>query len=509
MECCVCFSDKEYIVKYDTIDFSNLDKCILKSPCNIHYICVTCLRMMMFDFESHQINSDNSNMFCPYPFEPCINDAGFKHVFQNDSLRNLCTSDIEWERFISYADAFRFTGYTIIQCPMLCGDDNICNTPILVENQSIKDMGIGELIVQCDQNSLCQKRFCYYCYDRVGFFDNQCNKCCLNNECQNINTYNYFINKKPQSVISIVEGNQSYLCDEKNYLYFTHEITPEIVIQQVIDLLDDVNTYMICPICKVSLYKTERCNGLKHHQIERCYACGRIGFRTKGLGDHWNCCGNGGCYRFDYDDVVSKYVPQYVCHDFYCSNHEKGDCKDPEHQKGILMLQDFRKKTYIYHILLSLHTSIKYKTYDSLLALISSCQPHNLVYLPYKQSLILVDYDMSSYKDCTEDIMYENIICKPPYETNDNNFKYKGFAISPEEYITKYKIPPPPYFTSITSSIDAIFQPSGLQLESAWRRLIETEITTPLLHGVSNSSNSITRQYDTDTDTESDSASDG
>jgi hypothetical protein len=192
---------------------------------------------------------------------------------------------------------------------------------------------------------------------------------------------------------------------------------------------------MICPICKISLYKTEKCNGLSHHNIERCYACGRIGYKIKGLGEHWSYNGYNGCYRFDTDTYVRENLENYKCLDSVCSNHDIGDCSDPTHQQGIEEMFKSRKKAYIYHGLMSLLTSIRYDVYDELYDKFKN-DKELMDLLPYKQTLKILEIKKERIKDYTEDIVYEYLKLKHPKEIDV--YIDKILYINYEDYLFLY-----------------------------------------------------------------------
>ena len=459
--CCVCFSDSEYIkyinkqtneeyilsladISRDTFVNNFIpDHLLLLSCCKIHYICTTCIRKIVNNYENHPINEDNSHLCCPFPFSDCITDIGFKNVFDHNHIKKLL-SDQEWSNYINYAERYVFPGYTILKCPIQYvatnGTRTTCNSDILIENEQIKTLGMGELIVQCDQNEMCLRRFCYNCTSTINYSETLCYDCKMTYENENPNVYNYYFNKNYNNPITQGSGiittisNLEY--DESSYLFKNYEITEDIAVEQLLQLIKDVNTFIICPICKNSLYKTEKCNGLSHHNLERCYACSRIGFNVKGLGDHWNTNGIGGCYRFDHESFVKKYAPHYICNDNICNNHDKGDCTIQEHQDGIQMLEKIRKKAYVYHVLKSLLPNIRFNVYDKLYESTSNT-PTLLELLPFKQSLVLLTKFKKHNRDYSEDILYQELECENP--TSISEFiTNKLYYIEAQEYFDKH-----------------------------------------------------------------------
>jgi hypothetical protein len=214
------------------------------------------------------------------------------------------------------------------------------------------------------------------------------------------------------------------------------EITIEIATKQILSTMKNIQNQIICGICKISLYKTEKCNGLSHHNLERCYSCSRIGYPIRGLDDHWSLGGVDGCFRFDNDSFVKNYIPEYICNDSVCSNHEKGDCMINEHQIGIEKLNIVRKSAYVYHMLKSLLCDIKFQVYDQLYNICKD-DPELLDFLPYKQTLILLNKFRKQYRSYCEDIVYKQLHCKNVNEIFTNKMEF----VSATEYVQTYTIP--------------------------------------------------------------------
>jgi len=500
VSCCVCFSNNLLISKKLTsteiesqneyLSLSDIepelfindiipDDLLIKSCCNIHYICIKCMRLIVNNYENHPINENNSHLACPYPFEDCVTDIGFKNIFDHNLIKKILKTEKEWNNYISHAERFSFPGYIIIKCPMYTRYGILCNTNILVENDFIKNKPIGDVIINCDQNDKCLRKFCFHCKQNIKYYDNECIDCKTIYENENPNIFNYYLNKNATYSNQTINYNDESDLEseldysESSYLFLNKEITEEIVINQIISLLIDENSYIICPICKNSLYKTERCNGLSHHNLERCYSCGRIGFISKGLIEHWNNKGIEGCFRFDHDTFVKKYIPTYHCTESVCSNHDKGDCIIEEHQDGIKHMYFTRKTAYVYHIFKSLLPNIRLITYDKLYRKLLISYPELLDYLPYKQTLILLDKYKKRYKDYTEDIFYEQLKCIHP--KNISHFiTDKSYYINADEYITEYPI----YSNSNNDEIDKvnseIIYPSN-NVVSNWRNILYTD----------------------------------
>lgn len=441
--CCVCFTEWYYIndgdkdLSLSDIEISYFknniipDQILVKSCCNVHYICIGCIRKLINNYENHVINESNSHFSCPYPFKECVTEIGFKNVFNHNTIKKICLSENEWDSYMTQAERFSFTGFTIIKCPLICYKTNTrCDTNILVENDLIKTTPIGEFIIECSQNIDCLKRFCFNCKQKMHFYENICYDCKTIHENENPNVYNYYFNKNMQENNMICGSNEEYdekifSYEESSYLYLNKEITVEIAIDQILSF----DNHIICGLCKITLYKTEKCNGLSHHNLERCYVCGRIGYPIRGLGEHWNINGIHGCFRFDHDNYIKRNIPEYICNEL-CYSHEKGDCTISNHQYGIEKLQLIRNKGYIYHMIKSLLSELRFIVYDKLYEIFQGKQLLHL--LPYKQTLVLLNKYKKEHLNYSEDIVYSQLCCKNPDEILKNKNEY----LEADEYIS-------------------------------------------------------------------------
>lgn len=353
-ECSICCIEKPityplHLVDIDT-KLNDEDKTFLL-PCNLHYLCVPCLRRMALNFDSHIIGKDHSNLYCPYPF-----NGGCKTVI--DSLTYIDHSHVckvlnpqEEAEFLNYAYAWQFTGFFVEPC-------NACESPLLVEYE-VLDKPIYERIIECDQTLTCvntRHRFCMVCKRTVHSRQNICSVCELVDEYDNPDNYNYYFNKP----IDEEAQTNAYDFSLERYVYKNKEITFEIAAEQIIKLIQDPHSWLICPLCKMAMIKTEKCNALVHHRIERCFACGKIGYNSyRALPDtHWmGSLSEIGCPRF-YNNHYYKMLG-YICVEADCFSHDIGDCKIEEHQTGIQNLERDRHKNYIYHAFKSLSPHIR------------------------------------------------------------------------------------------------------------------------------------------------------
>jgi hypothetical protein len=467
--CCICCTDHPIIRIVGSSEDATLedispedfsegfipDDLLFMSVCRKHYLCTTCIRKIIHQYDSHPINENNSLFSCPYPFEKCQNDMGFSYTYGHHLIKKICRTEREWNDYVRYTEQYAFPGFTMVKCPFPVYLDGICNSIILVENTTLREAEIGHLIISCDQNPRCLKRFCYHCKTTISYSQSTCPECRLRYENEHPDVFNYYFTKDTTTPITeeILDrynpdnphqheddsGYHQLLFDEKDYLYLNKEITHDIAVKTIMTAIRDVHDYMRCAICDVSLYKTEKCNGLSHHGIERCYVCGRIGEKLRGLTNHWSASGIEGCFRFDNDNYVETYLPFYKCREIMCFNHEMGDCEIPEHQVGILSLVNARKCGYVYHMLKSLMPSIRYQVYDTLYDYYNTDEhKEDLYYLPYKQTLLMIEHAKARTRDYSEAVVYYKLGCRAPCDIPEFVTCGKGLTLAPEEYITKY-----------------------------------------------------------------------
>lgn len=449
ISCCVCFKEvhsnnistlTDIAVEDITVDT------IIKSACNKHYICIKCLHTIVTDYTNHPINEHNSHVYCPYPFEDCLTPAGTKNIFEHQTILKIL-DNFEQQQFMFHADRFAFPGYTITTCPctyyVANSLEEVCNYPLLIENELISTANPGDLVVQCHQNEKCCKTFCYHCRTEVSRYERECRICKLTCENANPNIFNRYIVKETsfENVIyNDEEFESSKYFDENEYLYYNREITLEIALEHVTKLIE-YETFCICPICKIHLYKTEKCNGLRHHNIERCYACGRIGTKTGGIHhNHWNPQGINGCFRFDYDQYVHTYIPEYRCNP-NCQSHENGDCQREDHQLGISKLNKIRKKAIIYHFIKSLLPNIRYDLVDIIHDKYLNT-PTAYELLPYKQTFLFLEDYREIMLDYSEETLYDHLNIQHPQTIHE--FTNKSLIIDTQTYMHNYILPPQP-----------------------------------------------------------------
>lgn len=467
-ECCVCFrTAPDNIVSLNDMELQTtldveFEDVVVQSCCGRHVICVRCLRKIALDLENSPINENSSHIPCPYPFEECKTSIGFRCVFSHNAIKNICKNESEWQSYITYAEQYEFPGYTIVKCPLKLLDDTPCNTPALVSNDDIRNIQKGKLVIECNGSPQCWRKYCYWCHSNLSFYRHECFKCIYAHENDNPQAFNYYINK--HAVLSDTLGENAevdsgveFTFNEADYLYRNRELTTDIVITQVEELMNDIHSFMICPVCKASLFKTEKCNGMSHHGIERCYSCGRIGYKVKGLCDHWNPEGFGGCFRFDNDEFVYKFVPEFKCYNEECTSHLLGDCHIEEHQVGISKLLFIRQRACVYHILKSLPSQLFESVYDNLYEKYSGNHLF-LPLLPYKQTFVMLKEFGSRRQDYIEEILYSQLHVAFP------TFVHKNNVIPVSDYMTLYGLKTYSQFDGLSTQDTMLIRSSTSQL---------------------------------------------
>lgn len=510
-ECCICFSEMEIffinkngsendfeILSVNTIKKTLFDNdvipndILLESSCKKHYFCIECIRKIITNYESHPINSDNSVMYCPYPFEECVNDIGFRYIIEDRCIEELLTPD-EYRDYINYTNQYLFPGFELVKCvgkkfDYMSQSFKECTAEILVSIDDIKKTPKGELIVNCDQNEECLKSFCYHCKE-VTYLTRKCETCTFVNENQNPEAYNRYFNKSKLNEDSTLKATDDEDQFDTNKIEFptdfllkNKDVTVELAIEQLLEIIENPFSYMLCCICKTPMYKTEKCNALSHHKIERCYACGRIGDKYIGLGEHWSSTGVGGCPRFMYDSYIIYRLKQFICRENECYSHDMGECQVDDHQDGIKQYHDERIKSIILHSIQSLLPEIRYVVYDKLLEHLTEMDNNTMKFLPYKQTLKLLEKYPMRTCDYTEEIMYEQMgIDLPQVSVGDDKSKVID-DLQPSKQI----LPPYSSYTNYNNStINTTYNPLGI---SAWRQNFERQrlLITPELNNLLN-----------------------
>ena len=354
-ECAVCMLElNDEPEPRELTETSNIThpNTLLWSACHVHCICKGCLVKMATSFgQAHPIGHEHPMIRCPYPFEDCLFDDGQPNYFPHAAIERLL-NDADRDRYIAHAAKFQFPGYEVLSCPRPVANGGKCGAGILVSIESIRSSKAGGLVVFCDQTAQCQRRSCYHCHGLVQRGVDQCDVCLAAQENTNplaLNHYFYRPNKRAG------DGQLALLRNE--------EITPELAINQILEIINSDRLESRCVECLTVLLKTEQCNTLEHCGIERCYSCGRSGTQNQKLGDHWDSMGVSGCPRFDHSvfwNVIGECG--FRCIEGTCYNDELGDCQQSEHANGVRAMIDARKAAHVYHALKSLLAPLRTAT---------------------------------------------------------------------------------------------------------------------------------------------------
>lgn len=343
--CCVCLERKR-----------RLD--MINQPCkkSSHIICKTCIERIV---SAIPISQSNPNIYCQYPWAEC------GHKYKRRSLKVFLKE--KYQLFLAAYMAFRFSGYLVKTCT--------CTGRLLVARDDIEEMGYNVMIC-----GTCDNDICIDCMSSENLMGCVCMSCIYTNEYTNTNSFNYFFYK---------ESGIGGICD---YKIKNIDMTKDIALKQLINRFSPdprVELHIECPICKVSIYKTEQCNGISHCHVEICYSCGKFSDIGVPLADHWSATGSRGCPRFD-QDPFWKTVSDMKCVEGECYGHLIGPCTEQDHLDSILNYQEFRKKQHMYHALKSLLPHVRQSVIHQL--------PENLhKYLPSKNIFVYLDDNPIDY----------------------------------------------------------------------------------------------------------------
>ncbi len=315
-----------------------------------HVICNYCLHHLATSFGgNHPIGPLHAMIPCPYPFDDCVTQiTGLRNYFAHTMVEKILNDD-EIERYRAHVSRYQFPGFELIPCPRPSRYGTTCDAGILVSLDDIRTRAVGRLVIQCDQSITCQRQTCYHCRSLVHRSMDYCESCVISTENANpglSNCYFYRIDK--------VAG------DGKPNLYRNDELTEDIIIQQLLEIIAADRLEIKCTECLTLMFKTELCNTLEHCGIERCYSCGRSATISKKLGDHWDSIGVRGCCRFDssiFWNVMANC--QFKCVETECYGNDIGDCTVEDHQAGIRSMIFMRKKAHIYHAIKSLLPEVR------------------------------------------------------------------------------------------------------------------------------------------------------
>lgn len=344
IECCICLDKKSIINE------------LIIAPCNpSHSICKKCIKTIII---SMPISGADPEITCQYPFSDC------DYVYPRQMIKEVLR-----DKYLLYKTAslqYFHEDFFIRKCIT-------CNGNLLIPELEIGYM--GDNIFLCD---ICEKEFCIDCNSEISSEEPNCILC---------EDFNIYTNPLGPNYYFYKQENKNTIID---YFLKNQEITPTLAAKQICEKIkEEGDVYVNCPVCSITLKKSEQCNGIKHCHVEICYSCGMFSEIGKPLRDHWSAFGDRGCPRWDSDNLWKIEVPDYICLDNQCHSQEQGDCIIQEHQQGLLSMQEFRKKQHVYHQLKSLLPLTRYKTMLLL--------PDNLKkYVPEMKTLEYLDSHSSS-----------------------------------------------------------------------------------------------------------------
>ena len=313
-----------------------------------------CIRKIAIGFENHPIGPQHPLIKCPFPYRDCMSESGIPNYFSHNDIRKIINDEQLYTQYLNHSERYQFPGYEIVKCPrpmiMQNYPSGVCGALILVPIEKTKHLEPGHLIIECDQNPQCNRKSCYHCHSLVRKYgdandlDMFCDYCITSSENTNPRSYNRYFYKDDKK-----------LKDGKWIFYRNEELTSDIVIPQLLEIVESDYGYIKCFECLTVIQKTEQCNTVTCCKIDRCYACGRSGTPDRDLGDHWDSTGIKGCPRFDYACFWNEWAHcNFECLENECYNQLIGDCDVPEHQYGVKKVIAIRKKAMVYHAIKSL-----------------------------------------------------------------------------------------------------------------------------------------------------------
>lgn len=377
-ECCICMiQESSNVIAFDLnlsdipdeyVELAKTDfsatKFLFQSCCceseefqqQLHYVCSFCIHHLATSFgANHPVGIKNPMIPCPYPFKDCITPTGIPNYFTHTTIERLLNVE-EIDRYRAHVNRYQFPGFELVTCPRPSRYGALCGAGILVSLETIQTTPVGKLIIRCDQSQQCQRFSCYHCHTLIHRTRNSCDYCATSIENTNPKLLNCYFQRQDK-----VAG------DGKPNLYRNDELTKDIIINHIKEIVNAERLEVKCTECSTLLYKTELCNTLEHCGIERCYSCGRSGTTTKKLGDHWDSSGHKGCPRYDQSIFWNTMNGcGFMCVEGECYGGDKGDCDKPEHASGISNMITARKQAHIYHALKSLLPELRQSMLDLL-----------------------------------------------------------------------------------------------------------------------------------------------
>ena len=178
----------------------------------------------------------------------------------------------------------------------------------------------------------CDVEFCYLCMSECTYEESNNGMCvfCEGEDVKSIGAFNrYFL--RP--------GKTKYNCKEG--LLRNYELTKDLVIKQLEDIVQQAEPCVVCSECGVGLHRTVDCNELTHCGKKICYFCG-YQCTTFELDNNSHYCEDD-CYQYMSCHPFLKHL--YECN-IECHSHSH-PCTNEKHKNGIWQMHEFRKKRMV------------------------------------------------------------------------------------------------------------------------------------------------------------------
>lgn len=369
-ECCICYNmnlglyniNEDLLsldeIKIDSEDYIT-DYCFY-GPCKEHIYCGNCIRNIAINYDNHPVNDNYALIRCLYPFANdnvnCKNLNEPNFFFKHRDICK-CLTFSESMDYKDYIYKYKYPGYKITYCKTIR-----CGMEILIDKKTLKEAKDGDILCYCQE---CNLYFCYHCNREIPDWaqDERSGECYIDNckYCENNNAvdperYNHYV----------------YNTDitDKNRFIKNKELTTEIIIRQLVDIVSREKTYIRCFKCLTYLYRGEDCNGLECCNTEICYSCGKSALLNEKLVFHWQNYGIKGCPRYDIHEYWNNIAYcGYKCIQGICYSLEMGECKIDDHQNGIKNMNVEIKQAYIYNLIKSLLPELQDEVMNELILL--------------------------------------------------------------------------------------------------------------------------------------------
>jgi len=305
-------------------------------PCKntAHTMCGACMFRIVTNYHNHPIGVNSPHITCPFECST--------HYSTNDFTKLLGKE--EMTKLAARAVMYKNKGMVEVEAPN--------GSKIKVNALTLKDHQVGVCILAYpgppDDDEA--KHFCYDCFEdeHIMFIDHDdtlaCEACLSNGNtvgrARGINQYFYRPDKKCE--------------DGQPTLMRNSELTPELVVDQLVEMGRGDSLPSKCFNCLYPLHKSAACNELSHCGIKRCYVCGMSGSEHNTfLCDHWSASGNYGCPRWDTDRFWDHLGIKLECHEGDCFS-DSHDCTEPSHAMAVQQMVHVRRLRHIRAALVSL-----------------------------------------------------------------------------------------------------------------------------------------------------------